>query len=90
LELGDVVIRVSGDNTWLHPPPVVDPGPHRIPHPRSAVASRLRVRTDLDPISIADAARGLAEHGHPNPRLHTDHRVISPSLRAALLRLWRL
>ncbi|WP_255025004.1 phosphatidylserine/phosphatidylglycerophosphate/cardiolipin synthase family protein [Rhodococcus sp. GA1] len=90
LQPGDVILRISVDDTRLHPPAVVDTGPHRIPHTRSAVAYRLRVRTDLDPISIADAARSLAEHGHPNPRLHNDHRVISPSLRAALLRLWRL
>ncbi|MCK8675771.1 phosphatidylserine/phosphatidylglycerophosphate/cardiolipin synthase family protein, partial [Rhodococcus sp. HM1] len=53
-------------------------------------AYRVRPRPDLDPISVADAARNLAEHDHPNPRLHHDHRVISPRLRAALLRLWKL
>lgn len=90
LQPGDVILRISDDDTRLHPPAVVATGPHRIPHARSAVAYRLRVRTDLDPIPIADAARSLAEHGHPNPRLHNDHRVISPSLRAALLRLWNL
>ncbi|AII11475.1 hypothetical protein EP51_46780 (plasmid) [Rhodococcus opacus] len=41
----------------------VDVGPHRIPHTRSAAAYRLRTRIDLDPISIPDAARGLAEQG---------------------------
>ncbi|MBH0119085.1 hypothetical protein I0Q12_05920 [Rhodococcus sp. CX] len=30
-------------------------------------------------LSVADAARALAEHGHPNPCLHHDHRVISPT-----------
>ena len=84
------MIRVSGDNTWLHPPTVVDTGPHHIPHTRRAIAYRLRTRTDLDTVAVADAARTLAEHGHPNPRLHHDHRVISPSLRAALLQLWKL
>src|SRR5690606_37047190 len=73
---GDVLIRISDDNTRLHPPAVVDTGPHRIPHTRHAVAYRLRIRTDLDPIAVADAARSLAGHGHPNPRLHNDHRVI--------------
>ncbi|MCD2114219.1 phosphatidylserine/phosphatidylglycerophosphate/cardiolipin synthase family protein [Rhodococcus rhodochrous] len=90
LQPGDIILRISDDNTQLHPPAVVDTGPHRIPHTRSAVAYRLRVRTDLDPIPVATAASSLIEHGHPNPRLHSDHRVISPSLRAALLRLWRL
>ena len=32
----------------------------------------------------------LADRGHPHPRLHHDHRVISPTLRSALLRLWKL
>ncbi|WP_072816234.1 hypothetical protein [Rhodococcus zopfii] len=90
LEPGDVVIRISDDDAWLDPPAVVDTGPHRIPHTRHAVAYRLRTRIDLDPIAVADAARILAEHGHPNPRLHHDHRIVSPSLRAALLRLWKL
>ncbi|MGU3587462.1 phosphatidylserine/phosphatidylglycerophosphate/cardiolipin synthase family protein [Rhodococcus sp. C26F] len=90
LQPGDVILRISDDNTQLHPPAVVDTGPHRIPHTRSAVAYRLRVRTDLDPIPVASAARSLIEHGHPNPRLHSDHRVISPALRAALMRLWSL
>ncbi|MGU3586714.1 barstar family protein [Rhodococcus sp. C26F] len=78
LETGDVIIRISDNDTSLHPPAVVDTGPHRIPHTRHAVAYRLRTRTDLDPLSLADAARALAEHGHPHPRLHHDHRVISP------------
>lgn len=87
---GDVVIRISDDDTCLDPPAVVDTGPVHIPHTRSAVAYRLRSRTDLDPLAVDDAARILAEDGHPNPRLHHDHRVISPGLRAALLRLWKL
>ena len=90
LQAGDVVIRINDDDTTLFPPTVVETGPHRIPHTRHAVAYRLRVRTDLDPVTVTDAARTLAEHGHPNPRLHHDHRVISPSLRAALLQLWKL
>lgn len=89
LEPGDVVIRIS-DDARLDPPAVVDAGPHRIPHTRHAVAYRLRARTDLDPVSVSEAARVLAEHGHPNPRLHHDHRIVSPSLRVALLRLWKL
>lgn len=90
LEPGDVVIRISDDDTCLDQPAVVDTGPHHIPHTRRAVAYRLRSRTDLDPLAIVDAARILAEHGHPNPRLHHDHRIISPGLRAALLKLWKL
>ncbi|WP_308188094.1 hypothetical protein [Rhodococcus rhodochrous] len=88
-EPGDVVIRISDDDTWLEPPTVIDTGPHRIPHTRHAVAYRLRIRTDLDPIAIAEAVCVLTDRGHPNPRLHCDHRVISPSLRAAPLRLWK-
>ncbi|MFZ2527000.1 MAG: hypothetical protein WAX14_04995 [Rhodococcus sp. (in: high G+C Gram-positive bacteria)] len=84
------MIRISDDDTRLDPPAVVDTGPHPIPRTRHAVAYRLRARTDLDPVSVSEAARVLAEYGHPNPRLHHDHRIISPSLRAALLRLWKL
>lgn len=91
LQPGDVVIRISADDIRLDPPAVVDTGPHRIPHTRHALAYRLRARADLDPIALPDAARILADRGHPNPRLHRgDHRVISPGLRAALLRLWKL
>ncbi|MBS9376619.1 phosphatidylserine/phosphatidylglycerophosphate/cardiolipin synthase family protein [Rhodococcus sp. B50] len=74
----------------LHPPVVVDAGPHRIPHTRHAAAYRLRTRTDLDPIAVADAARILTDRGHPNPRLRHDHRVISPTRRRAVLWLWKL
>ncbi|MGU3585457.1 phosphatidylserine/phosphatidylglycerophosphate/cardiolipin synthase family protein [Rhodococcus sp. C26F] len=90
LEPGDVLLRISDDDSRLYPPAAVETGPHRLPHTRRAVAYRVRTRTDLDPISVADAARSLAEQGHPNPRLHHDHRVISPRLREALLRLWKL
>lgn len=90
LEPGDVVIRISDDDTRLDPPAVVDTGPHRIPHTRRSLAYRLRARTDLDPIAISDAARILTDRGHSNPRLHRDHRIISASLRAAVLALWRL
>ncbi|UQB75933.1 phosphatidylserine/phosphatidylglycerophosphate/cardiolipin synthase family protein (plasmid) [Rhodococcus ruber] len=90
LESGDVVIRISDDDTRLDPPAVVDTGPHRIPHTRHALAYRLRARADLNPIPIPDAVRLLAEGGHSNPRLHRDHRIISASLRAAVLALWTL
>ncbi len=90
LQPGDVIIRIGDNDTRLHPPAVVDTGPHRIPHTRHAVAYRLRTRTDLHPITVTDAACALADLGHPNPRLHHDHRVVSPSLRAALLELWML
>ncbi|UZF48060.1 hypothetical protein [Rhodococcus rhodochrous] len=84
------MLRISDDDARLHPPAVVDTGPHRIPHTRHALAYRLRACTDLDPIPIPDAARILTDRGHSNPRLHHDHRIIPPSLRAALLRLWKL
>ncbi|UTM39889.1 phosphatidylserine/phosphatidylglycerophosphate/cardiolipin synthase family protein (plasmid) [Rhodococcus pyridinivorans] len=90
LEPGDVVIRISDDNTRLDPPAVVDTGPHRIPHTHHSLVYRLRTRADLDPIPIPDAARLLADRGHSNPRLHRDHRIISASLRAAVLALWKL
>ncbi|WP_397518643.1 phosphatidylserine/phosphatidylglycerophosphate/cardiolipin synthase family protein [Rhodococcus pyridinivorans] len=80
---GDVVIRIGADDTRLDPPAVVATGPHRIPHTRHA-------RADLDPIAISDATRILTDRGHSNPRLHRDHRIISASLRAAVLALWRL
>ncbi|WP_016692954.1 hypothetical protein [Rhodococcus rhodochrous] len=89
LEPGDVVLRIN-DDTRLDPPAVVDAGPHRIPHTRHALAYQLRTRADLDPINVTDAARILTGRGHSNPRLHRDHRIISPSLRAALLQLWKL
>ncbi|WP_132471952.1 phosphatidylserine/phosphatidylglycerophosphate/cardiolipin synthase family protein [Rhodococcus sp. SMB37] len=90
LQPGDVVIRISDDDVCLHPPAVVDTGPVHIPYTRHAVAYRLRARTDLEPLTVAGVARALADLGHPHPRLHHDHRVVSPSLRAALLELWTL
>jgi hypothetical protein len=54
------------------------------------VVYRIRARSDLEPLPVADAAHALADRGHPNPRPHLDHRVVSPGLRAALLRLWKL
>ncbi|MGU3586935.1 phosphatidylserine/phosphatidylglycerophosphate/cardiolipin synthase family protein [Rhodococcus sp. C26F] len=90
LQPGDVVIRISDDDTRLDPPAVVDTGPHRIPHTHHALAYRLRARADLDPIAIPDAARILTDRGHSNQRLHRDHRIISASLRAAVLALWKL
>ncbi|MGW5341241.1 phosphatidylserine/phosphatidylglycerophosphate/cardiolipin synthase family protein [Rhodococcus pyridinivorans] len=80
---GDVVIRIGADDTRLDPPAVVATGPHRIPHTRHA-------RADLDPIAISDATRILTDRGHSNPRLHRDHRIISASLRAAVLALWKM
>ncbi len=84
------MIRISDDDTRLDPPAVVDTGPHRIPHTRHALAYRLHARADLDPITVTDAARLLVDRGHSNPRLHHDHRIISASLRAAVLALWKL
>ncbi|MGF7120525.1 hypothetical protein J2X34_000928 [Rhodococcus sp. BE178] len=40
--------------------------------------------------SVPEAETRLAHLGRPNPRLNTDHRIISPGLRSALLRLWNL
>ncbi|WP_229581397.1 hypothetical protein [Rhodococcus rhodochrous] len=81
---------MSNDDNLLDPSAVVGYGPVRIPHTRRAVAYRLRTRPDLDPVEVGDAARSLADLGHPHPRLHRDHRVVSASLRAALLGLWKL
>lgn len=52
------------------------------------MAYRLRTRTDLNPITLADTGRPRRPRS-PHPRLHHDHRVISPTLRSALLRLWK-
>ncbi|MFZ2526647.1 MAG: phosphatidylserine/phosphatidylglycerophosphate/cardiolipin synthase family protein [Rhodococcus sp. (in: high G+C Gram-positive bacteria)] len=90
LERFDVLFEVTADTAWIHPPAVVDTGPVPIPHARHAVAYLLRTRTDLEPLSVPVAARALADAGHPNPRLHLDHRVVSPALRTALLQLWNL
>ncbi|ABH00291.1 hypothetical protein RHA1_ro10098 (plasmid) [Rhodococcus jostii RHA1] len=54
------------------------------------MAYQLRTRVDLEPLAVTDAEVWLAEVGHPNPRLRTDHRIVSARLRAALLRLWNL
>lgn len=87
---GDVLIQVSADSSWIQPPAVVHSDPIPIPHTRHAIAYQLRTRADLDPLPVPDAARTLADLGHPNPRLRTDHRVVSPSLRSAFLQLWNL
>ncbi len=68
----------------------MDSDPIAIPHTRKAVAYQLRTRVDLEPLAVTDAEVWLAEVGHPNPRLRTDHRIVSARLRAALLRLWNL
>ncbi|GAA4475363.1 hypothetical protein GCM10023094_12730 [Rhodococcus olei] len=90
LERGDVLLQVTADNTWIHPPAVVDSDPISIPHSPHAVAYLLRTRADLEPLPVPEAETRLADLGHPNPRLRADHRIVSPSLRSALLRLWNL
>ncbi|QYA99737.1 phosphatidylserine/phosphatidylglycerophosphate/cardiolipin synthase family protein (plasmid) [Rhodococcus sp. USK10] len=90
LERGDVLLQVTADDHWLHPPAVVDSDAIPVPHSRKAVAYLLRTRVDLEPIAISDAESRLADLGHTHPRLRTDHRVVSAGLRAALLRLWNL
>ncbi len=55
-----------------------------------AVGHILRTRPDLQPVPLPDAEKPFADLGHPNPRLRTDHRILSRRLRAALLRLWNL
>jgi hypothetical protein len=85
-----VLIFVTDDNEWIYPPAVVDSDAIAIPHTHSAFGQLLLIRADLQPISVADAEQQLADLGHPNPRLATDHRIISASLRTALLRLWNL
>ena len=89
LERGDVLI-FTDDNEWIYPPAVVHSDAIAIPHTHKAFGHLLLVRADLQPVSAADAEQQLADLGHPNPRLTTDHRIISASLRAALLRLWNL
>ena len=89
LERGDVLI-FTDDSDWIYPPAVVDSDAIAIPHTHKAFGHLLLVRADLQPVSVADAEQQLANLGHPNPRLTTDHRIISASLRAALLRLWNL
>ncbi|EID78279.1 hypothetical protein W59_19218 [Rhodococcus opacus RKJ300 = JCM 13270] len=39
---------------------------------------------------MQDTEKILTDLGHPNTRLGTDHQIVSPSLRAALLRLGNL
>jgi hypothetical protein len=90
LARGDVVLQVTADNEWIYPPAVVDSEAIAVPHTRTAEMYTLRIRTNLEPLPVADAEKQLADLGHPNPRLRTDHRIISPGLRAALLRLWGL
>lgn len=90
LHRGDVLLQVTADNTWIHPPSVIDTDPIRIPHTRHAIAYLLRTRTDLEPRPVPETRRVLADLGHPNPRLHLDHRIVSPTLRTALLQLWNL
>lgn len=90
LERGDVLLQVTADNAWLHPPAVVDSDPIPIPHSPNAKAYLLRTRADLEPLPVPEAEARLTSLGHPNPRLHTDHRIVSPGLRSALLQLWKL
>ncbi|MGY4783915.1 phospholipase D family protein [Rhodococcus opacus] len=90
LKRGDVLIFVTDDNDRIYPPAVVDSDAIAIPHTHSAFGHLVRTRANLQPLSVADAEQQLADLGHPNPRLTTDHRIISASLRAALLRLWNL
>ncbi|MGO4205538.1 phosphatidylserine/phosphatidylglycerophosphate/cardiolipin synthase family protein [Rhodococcus sp. TAF43] len=90
LERGDLLLQVTADNTWIHPPAVVESDPISIPHSPHAVAFLLRTRADLQPLPVPEAETRLANLGHPDPGLHTDHRIISPGLRSALLRLWKL
>ncbi|MFC9363416.1 phosphatidylserine/phosphatidylglycerophosphate/cardiolipin synthase family protein, partial [Rhodococcus sp. NPDC057014] len=89
LRRGDVLVFVTADE-WLHPPAVVDSEAIAIPRSPFAIGHLLRSRTDLDPIPVPVAEQILADAGHPNPRLKADHRIASPSLRAAVLGLWNL
>ena len=84
------LLQVTADNEMASPARgrVLRPG--RDPHTRTAVAYHLRTRVDLEPIAVTDAEVLLADLEHPGPRLRTDHRIVSASLLAALLRLWNL
>ena len=90
LRRGDVLVFISADHAWLHPPTVVDSEAIAIPRSRRAIGHLLRSRTDLDPIPVPVAEQILSDLGHPNPGLRADHRIASPSLRAAVLGLWNL
>ena len=90
LERGDVLIFVTADNEWIYPPAVVDSEAIAILHSRGAIGHLLRSRADLSPIPVSEAEQTLADLGHPGPRLRSDHRIASPSLRTALLQLWNL
>lgn len=83
LRRGDVLIFVTDDNDRIYPPAVVDSEAIAIPRIHRAFGHLLLTRADLQPISVAHAAQQLADLGHPHPRLTTDHRIISASLRAA-------
>ncbi|MFD9668385.1 hypothetical protein ACFWAY_43495 [Rhodococcus sp. NPDC059968] len=87
---GDVMVFVSADDEWIYAPAVVVSDAVRIPRSGGAVLYFLRIRADLPPLPLSDAAAALADLGHPSPRLQTDHYVRSPALRAALLALWNL
>lgn len=87
---GDVIVFVSADDQWVHPPTVVTSDPMRVPRSDGAVLHFLRTRTDLPALPLADAEKALTHLGHPGSRLRTDHYVRSPSLRAALLGLWEV
>ncbi|MCJ0907322.1 phospholipase D family protein [Rhodococcus sp. ARC_M6] len=87
---GDVIVLVSADNEWIYPPALVTSEPVRIPRSGGAVLVFLRIRTDLPPLPLPVAEKHLADHGHPGPRLRTDHYIRSESIRTALLQLWKL
>ncbi|MFI2215615.1 hypothetical protein ACH47B_01890 [Rhodococcus sp. NPDC019627] len=90
VQRGDVLLQVTADNEWVYPPGFVDSDPMAIPHTRKAMAYRRRTRVDLEPIAVTDAEVWFADGGHPNPRLRTEHRIVSAGLLVALLRLWNL
>ena len=87
---GDVIILVSADDEWIYPPALVTSEPRRIPRSGGAVLVFLRIRADLPPLPLHVAEKLLTDLGHPGPRLRTDHYVRSPTLRTALLGLWKL
>ncbi|WP_368680292.1 hypothetical protein [Rhodococcus opacus] len=79
LPSGDVLLYVTADNEWIHPPAVVDSDPISVPHTRNAVAYLLRTRIDLDPIAVPDAETQLADLGHPHLRLRPPDRLPQPA-----------
>lgn len=87
---GDVIIRISADNEWLHAPALVVAEREQISLSSNGFQCILRRRNDLPMLAVSDAEQRLAEVGYSCKRLWTNHCVRSPNIRAELLALWNL